>query len=223
MAKMYNAIGQTYGRLLVLKSLGVLNRKQIVLTRCSCGTELTVCLSNLRSGNTVSCGCFRKETLSIIKKTHGMRNTRLYRVYRSMLERCYNQNSRSYINYGQRGITVCSVWKASFDNFLTWAKQTGYTDSLEIDRIDVNLGYSPENCRWSSETVQARNRRTRKHSSSYTGVYQKTSSGKWLSAITVNKQRISLGAFNTEKEAWVARCNYITSHKLQDFQMNTSP
>lgn len=220
MSKLYNAVGDTYGRLTVLESLGVRGKKQFVKTQCSCGSIFEAVLSNIRSGNTLSCGCIRKEVTAARATTHGLRNTRLYRVYTAMIQRCCNPNDRSYTRYGGRGVTVCDEWKNSIEAFINWANTSGYSDDLELDRIEVNLGYSPENCRWSSEITQARNRRTRKHTSIYTGVYFNASKNKWVADITVNKLRTQIGLFASEKEAWIARCAYIDCNNLQDFQTN---
>jgi DNA-directed RNA polymerase subunit RPC12/RpoP len=73
---------------------------------------------------------------------------RLYRIWLGMKYRCYNKSSKDYDNYGGRGITIIEEWKDNFINFRTWAINNGYTDSLTIDRVNVNEGYSPDNCRW---------------------------------------------------------------------------
>lgn len=72
-------------------------------------------------------------------------------------ERCYNENSKSYKRYGGRGITVCDEWLHDSEAFKRWALSNGYAKGLEIDRIDNNRGYSPDNCRWVTKTQNARN------------------------------------------------------------------
>lgn len=91
----------------------------------------------------------------------GLSNTKLYRKYRSMLERCNNPNNKSYKDYGGRGITVCEEWaeKDGFLKFYDWAMQNGYNDELTIERKNVNGNYCPSNCCFVTNAEQQRNKR----------------------------------------------------------------
>lgn len=84
---------------------------------------------------------------------------RLQANWRGIINRCYNPESKSYRYYGQVGVTVCDEWRHSFEVFLQWALNNGFAWELEIDRIDCLKGYSPDNCRWVTRLVNARNKR----------------------------------------------------------------
>jgi hypothetical protein len=100
-------------------------------------------------GKIKSC-CFHKR---------GNVNLRIREIWAGMKARVSNPKKESYPNYGGRGITVCDEW-IDFYNFQEWALSSGYEDSLTLDRIDNDFGYSPKNCRWTTLALQAQNRRS---------------------------------------------------------------
>ena len=94
-----------------------------------------------------------------IYELHGDTGTRLHRIWKSMKCRCRDENHPTYKHYGARGINICDKWLNSYTAFKNWSILNGYTDELELDRIDVNGDYSPSNCRWITHHEQTMNRR----------------------------------------------------------------
>lgn len=151
--------GSRFGRLLVLFEgpRNKWNRKTWVC-RCDCGTEKTIAAYFFVSGDTTSCGCFRAEMIDTFARTHGKSYTRTHRIWRAMLTRCNNPKTKSFINYGGRGIKVCDRWANSFENFFEDMGEAPADKS--IDRYPNNDGnYEPGNCRWATAKEQARNSR----------------------------------------------------------------
>ena len=83
---------------------------------------------------------------------------RLGKIWYDIQNRCYNEKCQAYKNYGARGIKVCDEWRNSYFAFENWAYSNGYSCNLTIDRINVDLGYSPNNCRWVTKSQQCNNR-----------------------------------------------------------------
>lgn len=129
--------------------------------KCICGKQKIIGVKNVSEGATKSCGCINFSRKGNYR--HGgslKKKTRLYNIYHKMKTRCYSPNYSEAKYYSERGITICEEWKNNFVAFRDWALKNGYAENLSIDRIDVNKGYSPDNCRWVDDKTQSRNRRS---------------------------------------------------------------
>ncbi len=152
--------GQKFGRLLVIERSAT-NSKQNKprwICKCDCGNEAEVNASDLKTGNTKSCGCFDVESVKARFTTHGQRKTKLYFIWCNMKDRCQREKNKRYADWGGRGIKVCPEWQ-NYEAFHEWAIQNGYEEGLSIDRINNDGNYQPSNCRWITRSEQNANKR----------------------------------------------------------------
>jgi len=136
--------------------------KQKILKRCKkCHAILSIeefhLDKGLPDGHRNICKTCAKERakqcrVETLKKTSG-----LFDVLHSMKGRCYNPKHNSFARYGGRGITICAEWLENPACFYTWCLEHGYQPGLQIDRINNNLGYCPENCRFVSRAQNQHN------------------------------------------------------------------
>lgn len=161
-------IDKKYGRLKILEyykgqhSKGIRIRPK-VKCQCDCGKIVIKSLEQLQCGHTKSCGCLNSELTKERNKqniTHNKSKTKLYKVYTSIVSRCYSKKNVYYKYYGGRGIKMCNEWLNDFLKFEQWSYQNGYEDGLTIDRINVNGDYCPSNCRFITTQEQSQNRRS---------------------------------------------------------------
>jgi len=214
--------GDTYGRLTIIKEIAPHvfpsgERKRKVLCQCSCEnkTIVEVQLSNLRGRNTTSCGCWKKEGIIKRSSTHGLKHHSLYPVWKNMKNRCSDKNHK---NYGGRGISVCSEWRKDFKEFYEFAMSNGWKQGLEIDRIDNDKGYSPDNCRFATRSENQSNKRAY-GKIPYYGVCFNKRDKKYVASVWVEGKKIYLGLYETAELAARAYDEYVIVNKL-DKQLN---
>lgn len=160
-------------RLSLLKKIKGTRR---ALYHCACGNFATAYRSNVTTGKTSSCGCYRredalrkmaanKEAFSGGNERHGQHYTGAWRSWHGMIQRCTNPARHNYEYYGGRGIEVCDRW-LSFDLF--YEDMGTRPEGLSIERLDNDGNYEPGNCIWADAATQAGNRRAKRctHSAS---------------------------------------------------------
>lgn len=150
MPKKIDLTGRIYGRLTVLQRGA---KPAYWLCRCACGVEKEYFSPNLNHGKSQSCGCIRAEKNNHI--THEGTGTLTYKRWLSMRARCLKKSAVNYSQYGGAGITICQQW----DDFSVFLADMGECpeESMTLDRIKNELGYSKENCRWATRIQQQRN------------------------------------------------------------------
>lgn len=163
MPKFKDLTGKTFGRLTVINRTDDYvspsgHHKTRWVCKCTCGNVASVTGADLVRGDTKSCGCFEIESKRKNATTHGLSKEPLHTTWSGIKARCYNPNHKNYDRYGGRGICMCDEWKNSYESFHQWAMQNGYAAGLTVDRINNDLGYSPDNCRIVDRTAQANNR-----------------------------------------------------------------
>lgn len=161
---------------------------------------------------------FHPDNLRFKKKDieHGLTDHELYSKWDGIKQRCNNPKHRDYKNYGGRDIKLCRSWGSNFLSFYNWCMNNGWKEGLQIDRIDGNAGYNPDNCRFVEprDNTLNRHRKYNTNKSGYTGISWSERDQKWVSRINIKGKTISLGNHKTKRAALDARNDYIILNKL---------
>lgn len=158
---MIDRTGQRFGRLTVIEEAGRDKHRNVIWKcRCDCGNESYVTTADLKK--TKSCGCWNIDAIIQRNTRHGASKrgsiTKLYKVWAAVKQRCTNPKNKAYKNYGGRGVKLCDEW-LEYEPFEKWAFENGYAEGLQLDRIDNNGSYSPDNCRFVSAVENSHNKR----------------------------------------------------------------
>jgi len=149
-------VGEKFGNWEVVERAPNRQTRAVWVCRCVCGTLAEVYGGNLRRGLSKGCGCNWAE-VHPEKFKHGRTETKEWLAWRNLKDRCNNPNVRNYDQYGGRGITYAPEW----EEFSAFFRDMGGAPSKQhsIDRIDNDGNYCKSNCKWSTSSEQALNRR----------------------------------------------------------------
>lgn len=130
---------------------------------------------------------------------HNLSRTPEYTAWINAKVRCYDSSHKHFKDYGGRGIKMCTKWRNSF---IAFYEDMGKRPSEQhtLDRINNNGDYTPLNCRWTTRTIQAQNRRCYSRLG-FKGVRKQTKTQTYYAYTRHNKQYIYLGSFKTKEEA----------------------
>ena len=157
-------VGDRFGNLVVIGTSEPRHKERTYICKCDCGNEKVIKSYNLFHGISTSCGCMKgahiRESYLRTHNNKPFQNKDIVRLRQNMISRCYRKKCKSYKDYGGRGITICDEWLNDQDAFEKWCLENGWTKGLEIDRIDNEGNYTPQNCRFVTRRDNCNNRRT---------------------------------------------------------------
>ena len=130
--------------------------------KCLCGKEFITHIADVKCKRTNSCGCYKIRRIKETQTTHGYWRHPLYSVWANMKNRCSWGKHPDFHRYGGRGIKVCKDWYDNPEEFITWGIFSNYQEGLQLDRIDNDGDYTPDNCRFVNPATNAHNRSTTK-------------------------------------------------------------
>jgi hypothetical protein len=176
--------------------------KKVGLFLCDCGIKKVMIIKSVEYQRSKSCG---KCVLEFYKRDHP-----LYSVWDGIIQRCTNPKQYYYSRYGGRGICVCTEWRNDFMSFYKWSLSNGWEEGLQIDRINNDGNYEPENCRFvthKENTAVGRRNIFKTNTSGFNGVSYFKQQKSWCASITLNYKTTKIGMYKNLNDAVLARIN----------------
>lgn len=153
------------------------------------------------------------------KDGHGETGTRLFTIWNSAKKRTNGSMNKVAFRYTEKGIKMCKEWRDDYKVFALWARQNGYKDELTLDRIDNDGDYEPNNCRWTTKSIQAQNtaKLRKNNTSGYRGVVFERNSNihPFVAVIHHDDSSHRIGLYKTAKEAAIAYDEYVIENNLE--------
>lgn len=157
--------GEKHGRLTLTSRVPGRGRARWHVA-CECGQQKVVLESNIRGGNTTSCGCYHSERMREVATKHGgcanYTVTPEYEAWRTMIARCYSETAHSYPYYGGKGVRVAQEWIDSYEAFRDAVGPRPSTGHV-LSRVDNEGHFVPGNTAWVTRSQSDRNKRNNKY------------------------------------------------------------
>jgi hypothetical protein len=199
--------GDTLGDfgVIYLKEVETEGRNRKAEFKCGrCGAHFIAFLQDVKTNHTSSCGCRRSALLIDSNTTHKCTSSPIYYVWKNIKYRCFNPEHKAYKDYGGRGIKVYEGWLDNPKAFIEYVETLGWEEGLQVDRIDNDKNYEPDNLRVVTHCENLQNTRLLRSSntSGFRGIGHDKRDRKnpYESAIKVDKTKYHLGSYSTPQQ-----------------------